>query len=120
VSDFLDQGAWERPLRALAHRHEVLAVEVVDPRELDLPEVGVLELADPETGQVREIRTSASVRERYAQAAAEQRREIARRIRSAEADHLVLRTDRDWLLDIVRFVGRRKERRRVAAGTAHP
>ena len=44
---------------------------------------------------------------------------IARGIRAAGADHLVLRTDRDWLLDIVRFVSRRKQRRRVAAGTAH-
>jgi uncharacterized protein (DUF58 family) len=119
VSDFLTPEGWDRQLRGLAHRHEVLAVEVVDPRELNLPEVGVLQLVDPETGLQREVNTSADVRERYAAAAADQRRDIARRIRAAGADHLVLRTDRDWLLDIVRFVGRRKERRRVAAGTAH-
>ena len=119
VSDFLAPEGWERQIRGLAHRHEVLAVEIVDPRELSLPEVGVLQLVDPETGQQREINTSSDVRERYAAAAAEQRRDIARRIRGAGADHLVLRTDRDWLLDIVRFVGRRRERRRVAAGTAH-
>ncbi len=119
VSDFLAPEGWDRQLRALAHRHEVLAVEIVDPRELSLPEVGVIELVDPETGQQREIHTSADVRERYATAATAQRADIARRIRSAGADHLVLRTDRDWLLDIVRFVSRRRERRRVAAGTAH-
>jgi uncharacterized protein (DUF58 family) len=119
VSDFLAPEGWERQIRGLAHRHEVLAVEIIDPRELSLPEVGVLQLVDPETGQQREINTSADVRERYAAAAAEQRTDIARRIRGAGADHLVLRTDRDWLLDIVRFVGRRRERRRVAAGTAH-
>jgi len=119
VSDFLAPEGWDRELRALAHRHEVLAIEVVDPRELALPEVGVIELVDPETGEHREVHTSADVRERYAAAATEQRREIARRIRGTGADHLVLRTDRDWLLDIVRFVARRKERRRVAAGTAH-
>jgi uncharacterized protein (DUF58 family) len=119
VSDFLAPEGWDRQLRGLSHRHEVLAVEVVDPRELMLPDVGVLSLVDPETGREREIHTSADVRERYGRAAAEQRAEIARRIRGAGADHLVLRTDRDWLLDIVRFVGRRKERRRVAAGTAH-
>jgi uncharacterized protein (DUF58 family) len=119
VSDFLAPPGWEKPLRALAARHEVLATEIVDPRELALPDVGVIELVDPETGAQREIRTSEDLRDRYASAAADQRQDIARRIRSAGADHLVLRTDRDWLLDIVRFVGRRKERRRVAAGTAH-
>jgi uncharacterized protein (DUF58 family) len=92
---------------------------VVDPRELTLPEIGVLELVDPETGALREVHTSAAVRDRYAAAAGAQRQEIARRLRSAGADHLVLRTDRDWLLDIVRFVARRRERRRVAAGTVH-
>ncbi len=120
ISDYLSDDDWERALRGLAARHEVLAVEVVDPRELSLPEVGVLELIDPETGAHREVRTSAAVRDRYAAAAADQRRAIARRLRAAGADHLVLRTDRDWLLDIVRFVARRRERRRVAAGTAHP
>ena len=119
VSDFLAPEGWEREMRGLAGRHEVLAVEIVDPRELSLPEVGVISLVDTETGVEREIRTSADVRERYAAAASEQRKDIARRIRGAGADHLVLRTDRDWLLDIVRFVGRRRERRRVAAGTAH-
>ncbi|HET9541543.1 MAG TPA: DUF58 domain-containing protein [Acidimicrobiales bacterium] len=119
VSDFLAPGGWERSLRGLASRHEVLAVEVVDPRELALPDVGVIELVDPETGAQREIHTSRDLRERYATAAGDQRQDIARRVRAAGSDHLVLRTDRDWLLDIVRFVSRRKERRRVAAGTAH-
>jgi uncharacterized protein (DUF58 family) len=119
VSDFLSDDDWERALRGLGSRHEVLAVEVVDPRELTLPEIGVLELVDPETGALREVHTSAAVRDRYAAAAGAQRQEIARRLRSAGADHLVLRTDRDWLLDIVRFVARRRERRRVAAGTVH-
>jgi uncharacterized protein (DUF58 family) len=119
VSDFLAPGGWERSLRGLASRHEVLAVEVVDPRELALPDVGVIELVDPETGAQREVHTSRDLRERYATAAGDQRQDIARRVRAAGSDHLVLRTDRDWLLDIVRFVSRRKERRRIAAGTAH-
>lgn len=117
VSDFLDGSAWERELRGLASRHEVLAVEVVDPRELALPDVGVIEVVDPETGARSEVRTSRAVRDRYAAAAARQRDDIARAVRAAGADHLVLRTDRDWLLDLVRFVGRRRERRRVATGT---
>lgn len=111
VSDFLADGEWERPLRVLGARHEVLAVEIVDPRELELPDVGLLELVDPETGVVREVQTSnAKTRSRYAAAAAEQRAGIASRIRSAGGDHLVLRTDHDWLLDLVRFVAWRRER----------
>jgi uncharacterized protein (DUF58 family) len=111
VSDFLDRSEWERPLRALGARHEVLAVEVVDPRELELPDIGLVDLRDPETGARFEVQTaSPSLRARYAERAAAQRADIARRIRAAGADHLVLRTDRDWLLDIVRFVAFRRER----------
>ncbi len=51
VSDFLAPEGWDKPLRALSARHEVLAIEVVDPRELALPDVGVVDLVDPETGQ---------------------------------------------------------------------
>ncbi|MEJ5255527.1 MAG: DUF58 domain-containing protein [Acidimicrobiales bacterium] len=111
VSDFLDRSPWERPLRALAARHEVLAVEVVDPRELELPDVGLVQLRDPETGARLEVQTaSPKLRQRYAARAADQRADIARRIRAAGSDHLVLRTDRDWLLDLVRLVVRRRER----------
>jgi uncharacterized protein (DUF58 family) len=111
ISDFLAPDGWQLPLRMLATRHEVLAIEVVDPRELALPDVGILEVFDPETGDVREINTrSAHVREAFATGAAEQRAALASDIRSAGADHLVLRTDSDWLLDLVRFVSWRRER----------
>ncbi len=112
VSDFLDGREWERPLRALAARHDVLAMEVVDPRELELPSVGLLTLVDPESGRRLEVQTASQrLRDRYAEAAAEQRAEIARTIRAAGAEHLQLRTDRDWVLDLVRFVAARKRRR---------
>jgi uncharacterized protein (DUF58 family) len=110
VSDFLGPSGWEHPLRLLATRHEVLAIEVIDPRELELPDVGVLDLIDTETGERREVRTSSRLRTRYADAAREQRAAIARSIRGAGTDHLVLRTDRDWLLDLVRFVTLRRQR----------
>ncbi|MEI7592032.1 MAG: DUF58 domain-containing protein [Actinomycetes bacterium] len=111
ISDFLATGEWDRALRGLAARHEVLAVEVRDPREMELPNVGLIELVDPETGSVREVQTAnAKTRDRYRDAAQAQRVDIARRIRSAGADHLVLRTDHDWLLDLVRFVAWRRER----------
>lgn len=111
VSDFLDNGDWERPLQALATRNEVLAVEVSDPREMALPDVGLVQLVDPETGATIEVQTSdRRVRHRFAEVAASQRRTIARRIRSAGADHLVLSTDRDWLVDLARFVAWRRQR----------
>jgi uncharacterized protein (DUF58 family) len=106
ISDFLvPPQEWARPLRKLAVRHDVLAIEILDPRELELPDVGVLAVADPETGQVHEIQTSdRRLRERYAAAAAAQRTAVAAAIRAAGASHLRLRTDSDWLLDIVKFV----------------
>jgi uncharacterized protein (DUF58 family) len=103
---------WERPLKKLRVRHDVLAIEVVDPRELELPDVGVIELADPETGVLHEVQTAdAKLRSRYAQAAAEQRGAIARALRAAGAAHLRLRTDTDWLLDMVRFVAAQRHAR---------
>ncbi|MEV0553445.1 DUF58 domain-containing protein [Streptomyces sp. NPDC050597] len=115
VSDFLETG-WEQPLRTVAHRHQILAVETVDPRELELPDVGLLNVVDPETGIRREIPThSRRLRERYAEAALEQRALIKASIRRAGAAHLRLRTDRDWVRDVVRHV---EEQRRRSGGGA--
>ncbi|REE94909.1 DUF58 domain-containing protein [Thermomonospora umbrina] len=110
VSDFLEPvETWRRPLRLLARRHRVLAVEVVDPRELTLPDVGLLTVVDPETGRRGEIPTAARrVRERYERAAVEQREAIEHGLRRAGASHLRLRTDGDWLRDIVRHVRRQR------------
>jgi uncharacterized protein (DUF58 family) len=113
ISDFLAPvEGWERPIRKLGVRHDVLAIEVVDPRELELPDVGVLTLADPETGELHEVQTAdPKLRARYAEAAAEQRGAIARALRTAGAAHLRLRTDTDWLLDMVRFVAAQRHAR---------
>jgi len=113
ISDFLVPPAeWERPLRKLGVRHDLLAVEVVDPRELTLGDAGVMEFVDPETGRLHEVHTGdAKLRQRYAAHAAAQRSAISRAIRGAGAAHLRLRTDRDWLLDIVRFVAAQRHAR---------
>jgi uncharacterized protein (DUF58 family) len=112
ISDFLTPpDDWARPLRRIAARHETIAIEIIDPRELTLPDVGVLQVVDPRTGFTREIPTgSKRTRARYEAAATEQRAAIAEAIRLAGVDHLVLRTDRDWLLDVVRFVADRRSR----------
>jgi uncharacterized protein (DUF58 family) len=118
VSDFLGRPGWEKALGQLSIRHDVLTIEIVDPRELELPDVGVLSLVDPETGRRMEVATgSAKLRARYAAAAAEQRAAVAHAARAAGADHLVLRTDRDWLLDLVRFVDTRRRRRAALPAT---
>jgi len=113
ISDFLVPPAqWERPLRLLGVRHDLLCVEVVDPRELELPDSGVMEFVDPETGRVHEVHTGdAKLRARYAAGAAAQRAAIAAAIRGAGGAHLRLRTDRDWLLDMVRFVAAQRHAR---------
>ena len=105
VSDFLVGSDWERTFGMLTRRHDVLAVEVVDPLELDLPDVGMLVVSDLESGRQREIDTSdRGFRERYALAARAHRDGIAAALRRVGAEHLVLRTDRDWLVDLARFL----------------
>jgi len=117
VSDFLDSAAssssaWPLALRRLAGRHHVVAVEVRDPREDELPPVGLLTLVDPETGTRVEVQTdSAKLRARFAAAAKDQRDATGRAIRATGARHLVLSTDRDWFLDMVQAVDRWRARR---------
>ena len=131
VSDFLDgldedglgpaAPAWEQPLRRLAARHQTLAVQVTDPREQRLPDVGLLTLVDPETGRRREVPTaSRRLRERYAAAAARQQTTIAGGIRRAGAARLTLSTDRDWIADIVRHVHAQRRLARAARNPGAP
>lgn len=115
ISDFLEPGedapSWERPMRRLSARHQVLAVEIIDPRELDLPDVGVVMMSDPETGRTEEFMLSAKVRAEYAAAAEAQRARTREALRRCGVPHLVLRTDRDWVGDVARFT---IQQRRVA------
>jgi uncharacterized protein (DUF58 family) len=121
VSDLLDgsvpgqEPPWAAPLRRLGVRHDLVVVEVVDPRELALPSVGVLRLVDPESGHQLEVQTSSrAVRDRYAAAAAAQRAGHAAAVRRAGGTHVVVRTDRDWLPDLARALQARRRLR--AAG----
>lgn len=114
VSDFLD-AAWPAELSRLGRRHDVIAVVVSDPREFTLPDVGVVDLEDVETGRVATIDTSRTdVRTRFAEASA--RRFAARlaSLRAARVDVVDLRTDADWVPVLAGFLRSRK--RRLAAG----
>ena len=108
VSDFLGGTDWQRALRGLGARHSLLAIEVIDPRDVELPDVGTVLLSDPETGKRREVHTTPVLRKEFAAAAAAHREDVARVLRRAGCAHLVLRTDSDWIADVVRFVMARK------------
>jgi uncharacterized protein (DUF58 family) len=117
ISDFLASDGWARVLRALAARHDVIGVEVVDGRELALPDVGFVQLVDPESGRRRVVDTrDQRVRANYAIAAHDQRARIASAIRSAGGHHLRVRTDGDWIADLVRFVITRRQQQLAASG----
>jgi uncharacterized protein (DUF58 family) len=112
ASDFLDRSDWPRRLRRLALRHFVVAVHITDPRELELTPVGMLSVVDAETGRRLHVQTSSSaLRARYAAAARERHARIVDAIRTADAEYLHLSTDRDWVLDLARFVANRNVRR---------
>jgi uncharacterized protein (DUF58 family) len=103
VSDFRDQAGWERPLGALRVHHSVLAIEIGDPREADVPAVGRLALIDPETGRRAEVDTSSpQLRERFAALERERRVGVARELRRLHVDHVTLSTEDDWLVALGR------------------
>ena len=98
VSDFRGPRDWLRPLAALAARHHVIAVEIDDPREFELTDVGELALIDGETGrEVRVDTSSRRLRERYAVAAADERGSLAAELQRLGVDHIVLSTTGSWL-----------------------
>ena len=105
ISDFRDQRGWERPLGSLRVRHSVVAIEVHDPREAELPAVGQLALVDPETGARIEVDTSRrGVRRRFAELERRRRDDLARELRRLRIDHVALSTEEDWLLSLGRHL----------------
>jgi uncharacterized protein (DUF58 family) len=107
VSDFRGPDDWHGQLLQLAARHDVVAVEIRDPREQELPNVGELWLVDPETGRQLRVNTrSAKLRARFATAAAAERGAVAETLRAAGVRHVVLTTDGDWLRTLAVFLRR--------------
>jgi uncharacterized protein (DUF58 family) len=112
VSDFRGPRDWRPRLLHLAARHDVVAVEIQDPREQELPDVGDLWLVDPESGrQLRVDTRSRKLRQRFGEEAAADRNALARELRSLGVPHLTLSTSGDWLRRLVGFLqteGRRR------------
>ncbi|HWT21948.1 MAG TPA: DUF58 domain-containing protein [Solirubrobacteraceae bacterium] len=115
VSDFRGARDWDGALRGLRARHGVLAVEIRDPRELELPAVGDLFMTDPETGRQVVVNTNRKrVRQRFKAAAAADREAVAAALKAGGIDHLVLSTDGDWLRDLAGHLRRAEYMRRAA------
>lgn len=112
VSDFRGPLDWRPALLRLAGRHSVLAVEVRDPREQELADVGELRLVDPESGrQLRVDTSSAKLRERFAAAAGAERRQLVTMLSSVGVRHVALSTEGDWLRPLAAFLRRSEGRR---------
>jgi uncharacterized protein (DUF58 family) len=119
VSDFLSEPGWELPLAQLVRRHEVVAVRLFDPLELELPDLGLVPLTDAETGEQLWVDThDASFRKRFARVAAQRETTLRETLAKVGVDALELSTNDDLVEAIVRFADMRK--RRVRTGSSNP
>lgn len=108
VSDFRGEPGWRLPLLELTARHTVIAAEIRDPREQELPDVGEVWMADPETGRSLRVDTGRrEIRERFAEAASNERADVARLLTESGARHIVLSTAGEWLRPLAGFLLRK-------------
>jgi uncharacterized protein (DUF58 family) len=121
ISDFMTPGGWQKPLSALAIRHEVVAAWITDPREREIPDVGVVTFEDPESGEQILVDTrSAHLRARFQEAAGAQRETIRADLLRARAAIAELSTAAEIVPQLVAFIKQREAQRghRVAQATA--
>ena len=110
ISDFLEDG-YEKQLRVLGKKHDLIAVSITDPREIKLPNVGLIELEDAETGELILIDTgSKSVRKNYEKLGAASHGRLKEMFRSMNIDHVEIFTNRDYVVDLVKFFKTRERR----------
>ena len=113
ISDFISVPGWERPLNQLNRRHDVLAVRLLDPREVELPDVGPLIMEDAETGEQLYVDThDRGFRRRFREAAAARESAVSDAFKRSGVDALTLSTDDDLVRAIVRMATLRRQRRR--------
>jgi uncharacterized protein (DUF58 family) len=121
VSDFISSPGWTAPLAHLAQRHEVLAVRLYDPLEMDLPDLGLLVVQDAETGEQVFLDThDGGFRRRFAAAAEVREKALRAALGDAGVDALELSTDDDLVDTILRFADLRKRRSQLAGGGTLP
>lgn len=107
ISDFLDDG-YDRPLRSVAGRHDTVAAHLIDPREEMLPNMGLVDLTDAETGSTTLVDTrSRQAREAFTEAAQSRRQATIDRLRRARVDYVPIRTDEDHVEPLIRFFRQR-------------
>ncbi|MBI1280659.1 MAG: DUF58 domain-containing protein [Anaerolineaceae bacterium] len=113
ISDFISAPGWERPLSLLNKRHEVLAVKLWDPREIELPDVGLILMEDSETGEQIYVDThDKGFRQRFIQAARQRQAELDQVFKRTGVDMLSLSTEEDLVRAIVGFAALRRQRRK--------
>jgi uncharacterized protein (DUF58 family) len=113
VSDFICAPGWEGAMNLLNQRHEVLAVRVWDPREIELPDIGPLIMQDSETGEQLYVDThDKKFRQRFAEAALRREAGLSQAFKHAAVDVLSLSTEEDLVRAIVRFASLRRQRRK--------
>lgn len=111
ISDFLSSCDWQREMRQLGHRHDVVAIAVDDPAEHELPDAGLVVVEDSETGEQITIDASdPAFRRRFADATTNRTAELERSLRRSGVDSYGLSTDDDLLEKIVSIAARRKRR----------
>ena len=121
VSDFVSAPGWERALGQLAQRHEVTAVRLFDPLEMDLPDIGLVTMKDAETGEQIVVDThDKRFRERFKAAAERRETALLQALAGAGVDTLELATDDDLIDAILRFADLRKQRSRLANWSGRP
>jgi len=121
VSDFISEPGWELALARLAQRHEVTAVRLYDPLEMDLPDIGLVTMRDAESGEQLVVDThDAGFRKRFAAAAERRESTLREGLAHAGVDTLELATDEAMLDAILRFADLRKQRSRIATGGGVP
>jgi uncharacterized protein (DUF58 family) len=112
ISDFISEPGWERSLRLLSARHEVLAIRLWDPREVDLPDIGLIVMEDAETGEHLYVDTgNKKFRQRFREAAEHREANLREAFKRAGIDALALSTEEDLVRAIVRFAKQRQRRR---------
>jgi len=110
ISDFLEEN-YERELRVLGKKHDLLAVSITDPREIKLPNVGLIELEDAETGELILIDTgSPQVRKNYEKTGHANQENLKKMFRSMDIDQIEILTNQDYVVDLVKFFKMRERR----------